>query len=307
MRIISIILAGIIAVSSGLAADTAAAEDRKTLGFGRLFTNDFFGDGDDRWRSGSYSWSLVRGYEWNGRPPEAAFELMEYRVRTEIIAPRRLNGVGSDDRPYVGALTFGAHTHFARGAYDIAAGAEITAVGPQTGLGELQEWFHVLVDAPTPRVLDDQLENAVHFGIGAEVSRPVRLNDRTTIRPFAEVKTGPEDFARVGFDVMYGRIGQSDLLIRDVPTGQLYRGVEGVDGGLAFTFGADYTHVADSAWLPDDRGVTALDNRTRLRAGAHWQFAEDVSFFYGLTYLSEEFEGQPEGQLLGSLKLNLNF
>jgi len=28
---------------------------------------------------------------------------------------------------------------------------------------------------------------------------------------------------------------------------------------------------------------------------------------YGVTYLSEEYVGQPEGQVVGSIKLNLNF
>ena len=38
-----------------------------------------------------------------------------------------------------------------------------------------------------------------------------------------------------------------------------------------------------------------------------WQWADDVSFFYGATYLSEEFQGQGEGQVVGSLKVNFNF
>src|SRR5688572_4566335 len=85
----------------------AIAQERETLGFGRLFTNDFFGDGLDRWRSGSYSFSIIRGLGWNGVLPERFGELIEYRLRSEIIAPGRLNGAGSDDRPYVGAATLG--------------------------------------------------------------------------------------------------------------------------------------------------------------------------------------------------------
>jgi len=64
--------------------------------------------------------------------------------------------------------------------------------------------------------------------------------------------------------------------------------------------------------LPLSYGVTArpfaeLLRRGRVRAGVHWHSAGDTSVFYGLTYLSPEFEDQPEGQVTGSLKLNFNF
>ena len=65
--------------------------------------------------------------------------------------------------------------------------------------------------------------------------------------------------------------------------------------------------VDSSAFLPASEGVAPTEERYRARAGVQWQMAEDLSFFYGATYLSEEFEGQDGGQILGSLKLNFNF
>ncbi len=285
-----------------------AMAERETLGFGRLFSNDFFGDGRDRWRAGSYSFSIVRGPAWNGTRPDTPGAILEYRFRNDILQPSDLDNVGSEDRPYVGALTFGLHTHFADGPFEISLGADLTAVGPQTGVSDVHEWFHDIVDAPEPQVAENQLPDAVYLSTTAEFARSWRLSERITLRPFFEVQTGTEDLLRIGGDLILGSVAHEDLLIRDRPTGHLYRGTEDDRAfGFSWVMGADYAYVADSAWLPESRGVARLDNRSRVRTGLHWQIAQDTSFFYGLTYLSEEFEGQPEGQLLGSLKLNFNF
>jgi hypothetical protein len=57
--------AGLVALAAVLAgpmlADPVAAEGRQTLGVGRLLSNDYFGDGKDRWQTGSFSLSIVRG------------------------------------------------------------------------------------------------------------------------------------------------------------------------------------------------------------------------------------------------------
>jgi hypothetical protein len=47
-------------------ASSVAAQDRVTLGWGRMFTNDVFGDGKDRWKTGSYTVSRIRGASWDG-------------------------------------------------------------------------------------------------------------------------------------------------------------------------------------------------------------------------------------------------
>ncbi|MEJ6479679.1 MAG: DUF2219 family protein [Octadecabacter sp.] len=281
----------------------AYGEGREVLGYGRLFTNDYFGDNEDRWRTGGYVISQIRGAGGDGSRPANAGALMEYRLRTEIIAP----SPGTADRPYSGVLSFGAHSHYTASSVDVSVGADIVAIGPGTGVSDFQEWFHGAVGAPTPTGIDTQLGDSVHFGATVEMSRSYQMSEAVTFRPFIEAQAGVEGIIRVGADVMIGRAGQRDMLLRDVVTGQLYRGIEGDDSGLNFLIGADYALVGDSAYLPADMGYVATDNRTRLRAGVHWQMFEDTSFFYGMTYLSEEFVGQTEGQLLGSLKLNFNF
>lgn len=290
-------------------AQPAAAQDRETLGYGRIFTNDFFGDGQDRWRSGSYALSIVRGPQWDGVRPAAPGALLEYRLRTEIIAPSTLNGPGSDDRAYVGALSAGLHTHFARGNMNLSGGIDLVAVGDQTGISDLQDSFHNVVDAPSVSNTVDsrQIDNAVYPTVLGEASYRLPVNDRTVLRPFVEAQFGVEDFVRVGADVLIGTTLRGDLWLRDSATGQLYTGAENDGAGTGFILGADFAALNDSAYFPDSFGTTAEETRLRARAGLHVRLGNDTSFFYGLTYLGEEYEGQTQGQVVGSLKLNFNF
>lgn len=303
MRLIAILCAGL------MAAAPAAAQERETLGFGRLFTNDFFGDNRDRWRSGSYAYSIVRGPEWQGQAPSAPGAILEYRLRSEIIAPSTLNGAGSNDRAYVGAVSAGLHTHFFNGGTDVSLGLDIVAVGPQTGVADMQDWFHDVVSAPniSNSVLANQVEDAFYPTALTEVSYPVSIGETATLRPFVEAQYGVENFVRVGADVLIGETLQNDLWLRDSPSGQLYTGVESGQAGTGFVLGADYAVVGDSAYFPASFGTVAQDERFRARAGVHWRSLNGLSYFYGVTYLSEEYVGQTEGQFVGSLKLNFNF
>lgn len=285
-------------------ATPAFSEGREVVGNGRLFTNDFFGDSGDRWRTGSYVYSHVRGREaYSGT--ESFGDLIEYRLRAEIIAPS--TGPAPGDRPYVGAMSIGAFTHFENNGFQMSLGSELTSIGPQTGLSAFQEKFHDTFGMPDPLFPDDQVDNAFLLSGIAAATRPYQLADNISVRPFVEGQVGAEDFIRAGADMIIGRVAQDDLLLRDVVTGQLYRATEGDALGLSYLLGADVASVFDSNYLPSNMGYTVSDTRTRARAGVFWQMGEDVSFFYGATYLSEEFEGQTEGQIVGSLKLNFNF
>jgi len=61
------------------------AGDRSRIGYGRLITNDFIGDGKDRWRTGSVASSRVWGPEWTGQLPSGFGELIELRLGAEIM------------------------------------------------------------------------------------------------------------------------------------------------------------------------------------------------------------------------------
>lgn len=293
------------ALALALWAETVTAETAETLGVGRLFTNDHFGDGDDRWRSTSYVLSVARGQgPFTGRLGFG--DILEYRLRAEIISPA-YGSVAPGDRPYAGVLSLGVHTHFAVGGLDYALGADLVAMGPQTGVSALQEAYHDTFDFAPPPHVDDQLGDSLFIAGTAQVGGRVDLAPGVTLRPFAEAQMGAEDMLRIGGDLMIGQAGQDDLWLRDVVTGQLYRGITQPGQGVTYVIGGDIAAVGSSRFLPEDQGYLPTPNRTRARAGVHFQASEAVTFFYGVTWLSEEFEGQSEPQVLGSVKLNFNF
>lgn len=287
-------------------ASDVQADARKTLGWGRLFTNDFLGDGDDRWRTGSYAVSLLRGRIWEGRAPDRIGSLLEYRFRSEIIAPANITAPDSNDRRYVGVLSLGLHSHFTRGDYDIAAGVDLVVVGQQTGLDEFQGQLHELLGFPTPNISGFQVADAVYPTALAEVSRDISLGTHRQFRPFLELQAGAETLARVGADLTIGSFGENGLMLRDLSSGQLFLGVPGTrQQGTSFVVGGDAALVADSRYLATP-GIETETSRYRLRAGIHqkWQAG---SAFFGVTYLSPEFESQSEGQFIGSINLRFPF
>jgi hypothetical protein len=293
-----------------LLAGPATAEDvRTTLGFGRLFSNDQTGDGGDRWRTGSWTVSVVSGHGWTGERPDRFGDIVELRFRSEIIAPSTLFGPGSNDRPYVGALTYGLHSHWAVFGGEASAGIDVTLTGPQTGLSDLHDRIHERISAPnlSDEVVEGQIGDGVHPSVTVEWGRPLRVSDRATVRPFVEAQAGVEEIARIGADVMLGPVGQRDFMLRDSVTGHLYRVTRDGARGLSLVAGADWARVGGSLWLPEERGFEALDNRWRVRIGMIAQPFERADLFVGVTWLSPEFVGQPEGQALGSLVVSFRF
>lgn len=302
--LVGALVAGVLAA---LAPGEVRAEQRGVLGHGRLFSNDLIGDGRDRWRSGAYVVSRVTGPRWSGALPATLGEIREIRLRSEVIQPASLTAPAATDRRYVGMLSAGLHTHFALGRAEASLGADLVVTGPQTGVGRFQKAIHKAFDLPVPNVLANQIGNKVHPTVLAEIGLPLRLSDRATLRPFAEAQAGVETFARIGADLVIGDFGKGALMLRDVATGQRYRAVRGEEaGGFSLVLGADMAHVARSAYLPSGGGATLSDSRSRLRLGLHWQ-GRRSELFYGLTRLGREFDQQPGGQTMGSLRLRLRF
>jgi hypothetical protein len=293
-------------VAMVLACLPVRAEQRVTLGWGRLFTNDVIGDGDDRWRTGSYTLSRVRGASWAGSLPTRVGEILEFRFRGEIIAPENLTTASPGDRRYAGTLSLGVHTHFKLAGAEASVGGDLVVIGPQTGLGSFQEAAHDLLGIVQPQVLDDQIGNRIAPTITGEIGRSLRLGDRVMLRPFVEAQAGVESMVRVGGDIVIGGAWDGALMLRDPVTGQRYAGVSASGRGMSFTFGADVARVFDSAYLPTGGAAELSDERARVRAGIEWQ-GERAGIFYGLTYLGPEFEGQDEGQVTGSLRVNFGF
>ncbi|MCC7319494.1 MAG: DUF2219 family protein [Rubellimicrobium sp.] len=286
-------------------ATPALGEGWVTLGQGRLFSNDALGDGHDRWQTGSYTYALIRGEDWTGDLPPLG-GIVEWRFASQIVAPMHV-GSGGVDRPYAGRLSTGVHVHFGLGPFDGALGADLVMLGPQTGLARGQRALHRLFGLSGPFGTDHQIADTVRVAGVGEIALPLRVAPRVLLRPYAGVEAGVEDLARIGADVILGAVGQADLLVRDPVTGHLIRAVEGPQTGFSFVLGADRTQVGQSLYLPADQGFRAESERWRARVGVHWQAGDDISFFYGLTWLSPEFEGQDGAQVVGSLKASFAF
>ncbi len=295
------------ALIAAILAVPAAAQQREALGWGRLLTNDAIGDGKDRWRTGSYVLSHLRGPDWTGALPARPGEILEFRLRLETIAPADLVVANPLDRRYVGALSLGVHTHFETAGVESSLGADAVIVGPQTGISSLHEDLHDALGLPTPTVFGGQIGDDVFLTLTAEFGRTLPLGANGQFRPFVEAQAGAETLVRVGGDLTFGQFAMGALMLRDTTTGQRYRAVAG-DGaqGVSVVLGGDIAEVFDSEYFLATDAITPSDTRKRLRAGMHWQGAQS-EVFYGLTWLSKEFEEQPDDQVLGSINLRLQF
>ncbi|MBD3676914.1 MAG: DUF2219 family protein [Rhodobacteraceae bacterium] len=292
----------ILALSALSTAPAVAQDDSPRLSFGAMFGNDAIGDGDNRWRTGSLVVSTVTEM---GKPDAEDWKrgpLLEYRLRSEVISPRDLTVSDPLDRPYVGAVSVGVHSHFNLNSYDLSLGGDLVMTGPQTGLGDLHGQLSGFSGSP---VLDDQVPNSVHPTVTVEAGRSFRLFDRADLTPFVEAQAGVETLIRVGGDMTVGRSPDGPML-RDVATGQRYTSATGEATGFSFVVGGDVAYVDSSAYLPASDGYVLTDQRSRVRAGVQW-YGERSEMFYGMTWLGEEFEAQDEGQFVGSLNLRLRF
>lgn len=302
-----VILAAIIATL--LSQTAVTAQDRARLGYGRIVNNDFFGDGHDRGHTADLQASYIWGHGWNGRAPETIGELVELRFGAGILTPTFLRNPLPGDRPYAGYLSLGLHTHVRSGGWDWSTGVDVFATGPQTGLGHLQAALHdgFFGVPPSPQLLDNQIGNGLHPSMLVEIGRNFELGQRVTLRPFVEGRAGFETLLRAGVDITLGTTTRSDMLVRDMVTGQRYRAARaGAGGRTSIVLGADAARVSHSVLLPESRGYQLRDVRSRVRAGVHWQGARGDAF-YGVTWMGKEFDGQPSDQLVGSIRLNLKF
>ncbi len=291
-----------------LTSQSVTAQSREMVGYGRLFTNDFLAEVQDRWRSGSFVSSRIWSFSGDGTLPQQPGEVLELRLGAEIITPQNVARPAPGDRPFAGVLSAGLHTHFMRGGTDFALGGDLVFVGPQTRMDRFQDAFHDLVGMNTTsaQTRADQVGDAVYLSIVTEAGHDIAVSDMVTIRPFVEARAGVETLARVGADMTFGGLTNGELMVRDGVTGQRYRTRPGSQRGFAFLLGADFAAVASSEYFPESSGVTVRDTRNRYRGGIHW-LAGPIQSFYGLTYLDKEFEGQPEGQFVGSIRIGFSF
>ncbi len=297
-------------LSFGLCTSATGFELKKNL-IGRVavFTNDFLGDGHDRWRSGSYFRSTFSGPVWTGDLPETN-PILEFRVRGETISPEDATVAPvAGTRPYVGVVAAGLFGHFRHNGTGYRIGGELVATGPQTGVANFVEYAHDLLGFPAPLATSGQLGDAFYPTINAEAFRLIPRSGRRSfdVRPFVEVQAGVETYVRVGADAIFGNSADGALMTRDPVTGQLVT-VTTVrrQHGLMPSIGADVAYVASSAYLPSSSGLEVENVRMRARAGARYR-SGGRDLFFGMTWLGPEYKGQKSGQVIGSVSFNYSF
>lgn len=293
-----------LAVFLTLLALPAGAGER--LGFSAATTNDSLGEQLDRWQSTSVQVDYFTGLEWSGRAPAHFGEVLNYRFRTDILTPEDLDNPDPNDRRHAGILAFGVHTNAARGRWDARIGGDLFVIGPQTKLLQFQRELHKILGFEIPTLDDFQIENRINGQLSGEAGWTYDAGGWRA-RPFVEAQIGPEDLVRVGVDVTFGSLGADDLMVRLPATGHLVPGIHGAEGnGTSFMLGADIAWVEDSIYLPESLGNELTDYRARARAGVSYEW-ERLNLFYGISWLSEEFEAQHESQIVGALQLGLKF
>jgi Uncharacterized protein conserved in bacteria (DUF2219) len=286
----------------------AGADPSRPLGVARLFVNDALGDGQDRWRTGSYSLGILHGSGNADRLPDGPFVLQELRLHSEIMAPADLVSPDPGDRRYAGIISLGLATHFARGPAEFALGGGLTAVGPSTGLAAFHRLAHDAFGLPDPAAAATQIGDRILPFAEAEAGRPIRLAQGLQVRPFLSARAGDETFLRLGADLTIGASALGGIHLREGVTGfRMATTSTASSPGAAIQIGADAARVFGSEFLPGGTGGAApAQTRTRLRAGITYGNGQS-GFFYGLTWLGREFAGQPQGQLTGAMRVDFRF
>ena len=111
----------LLAMSSNGMADEMIS---KRLGTARLFTNDYLGDGHDRWRTGSYSIALLESTP--SKQGDQSF--VEKRLRFDMFSPWQRQSASSADRPYGLMTSIGYFKHRHHGSGLSHTGLEILSL-----------------------------------------------------------------------------------------------------------------------------------------------------------------------------------
>jgi len=264
----------------------------------RLFTNDYLGDGHDRWRTASYSLSALR--------PSSDGSVSELRLRWEIVsgADTDLRPGEMPDRNMAGMIGIGLFRSDRLGAADYRIGADVTAMGPQTGVVNFQQAVHRVLGMrpPSDHMESLQLEDEIFLGASGEVGRDFSYA-ASSARAWISASSGTETFIRAGIDYSWGA-ASAGFGVRDEVTGWRLPVTKGFSGtGTTLYAGADIAKIYDTRLLRSDEFE---DIRIRARIGAKME-TQSMGLFYGVTWLSEEFRLQQEPQFLGSLAVSARF
>jgi hypothetical protein len=290
-------------VALALWGGAAAAGERVYLGAAYAIGNDSIGQFRDRWQSSQLFGSVFFGPQGTAPRELVPGRLLELRLSHQLITPESLDAPSPEDRPFAGAFGIELFTHGRLGEAEVTLGGGVVATGPGTRTFRFQRWLHERLGYPLPETEGREVADGLHASVMAEAGRS--FGQWPAVRPFIELRGGVETLARAGVDLTWGRLGTRRVMVREPVTGQRVAALWGPrEEGLSLMAGMDVAAVENSVFLADE-GL-APEPRIRVRGGLRWQ-GERWSLQYGATWLSPEFAGQREGQVVGLVQLGVSF
>ncbi len=293
-----------------------------------VFWNDRYGDGKDRWKTGGITQSYIfpERIFHRGRWLDGRASALEFNVRAEVMTPDDTSNAGADpdDRPY--AQYAGVGIHFRSIARPEPLGPDFTVqvedrVGVEVGwqgeplpLFDVRDSLHDMTGngggmANPANVIDGEVLANLEGRRTWRLHRPGEGRD-VEIAPFVQGSLGMREVSlRAGADMFVGSALEGRTWGSDLATGAVIAGDSVRREGFHWTafIGGDVGYVAWDAFLD---GGFAADwpevNRSELvyraRTGVLLEYGS-VGVGFSLNWLSEEFETQPEGQLIGAIQL----
>lgn len=300
-----------------------------------IFWNDFLVDGQDRWKSGGVTQSYTlpeRVFDTRPWTPwrDGRASGIEVQVRGLVVTPDNTAApeLGPEDRPYAQYLGIGGYLRSdarprpaplgtTMGVED-RVGVEVGWIGEPLFFFDAQDRLHDVIGMGETHSTE---ANSVGDGFLAniEARRTLRFHRDmgaadVALAPYVDLSLGMrQTAARAGVNGFVG----GDLSARhwnmDPATGAVIPGAWQARPGLhwAVYAGADVGAVANDALLGGTAGLSgpSADPETvvaRARAGLVVGWGR-VAVSYGLAWMSPEFEGQDEGQLVGAVSVKLPF
>lgn len=296
------------------------------------FWNDRLGDGKDRWKTGGLTQSYIFPEKVFSAEPwfDGRASALEVNGRAVVMTPDNTANPGIDakDRPYAQYAGVGLHLRSIARPRALAPGVSVLdelRVGVEAGwqgeplpLFDIQASLHDMAGTGgTAANLSNTIDGEILVNL--EARQTWRLHWQADGRdiqfaPFIQTSLGMrENSLRVGADLIAGSALEGRTWGNDLATGALLAGASMPRRGFNWTTfaGADLGYVASDAFL--DGGFAAGGPSVprepitaRVRAGVLLEY-DDLGLGFSLNWLSKEFRGQSDSQLIGALQFKYRF
>jgi len=294
--------------------------------------NDRIGDGKDRWKTGGLTQSYIFPERIFSRSPwfKDRASALEINGRGVVMTPDDTSdtGIDSKDRPYAQYAGVGLHLRSIARPRRLSAGLalqEEARIGIEAGwqgeplpLFDIQSSLHDMAGTGgTAANLSNSIDGEALVNL--EARHTWRLHWQAPGRdielaPFAQASLGMrENNLRFGADLIAGSALEGRTWGNDLATGALLAGASMPRKGFNWTLfsGADLGFVASDAFL--DGGFAAGGPSVprekvvaRVRGGVLLEY-DNLGIGFSLNWLSKEFRGQSDGQLIGAIQIKYRF